>query len=164
MGQQFLGEIRMFGFEFAPNGWAFCNGQILSIAQNTALFSILGTTYGGNGTSNFALPNFQGRMPVDSGPGFILGQLAGETGHTLTLSEYPQHNHAMMGEAGSRTSSTPGGGVLASGDIYGIGPPDVILAAEAVGLAGGGQAHENRQPYLAINFCIALVGIFPSRN
>ncbi len=163
MATPFLAEIRVFGFNFAPQGWALCDGQLLSIAQNDALFALLGTTYGGDGISTFALPNFQGRTPMHVGNGFALGQLGGESSHTLSYAEYA-HNHQAAGQAGPRTSITSAGGVLASGDIYGVGPADSSLAAGAVASAGGNSPHENRQPYLALNFCIALEGIFPSRS
>jgi microcystin-dependent protein len=163
MAIPFLAEVRVFGFNFPPQGWASCDGQILPINQNQALFSLLGTTYGGDGVQTFALPNFQGRMPMHVGNGFDLGQVGGESSHTLTYAEYA-HNHQAAGQAGPRTSTTPAGGVLASGDIYGVGPADSSLAAGAVALTGASNAHENRQPYLALNFCIALQGIFPSRS
>jgi microcystin-dependent protein len=166
MAEPFLGEIRIFGFNFAPTGWAFCSGQLLPIQQNAALFSILGTTYGGDGTTSFALPDFQGRVPMHMGSGFVIGQRGGEEQHTLNISEYPQHVHPVAGQSGQRTSPTPAAtAVLASGDIYGLGPPDnTTLSPLALGNSGGSQPHENRQPYLALNFCIAMQGIFPSQN
>jgi microcystin-dependent protein len=164
MGTPYLGEVRIFSFNFPPRGWAFCSGQLLAINQNQALFAILGTTYGGNGTTTFALPDFRGRMPVHTGSGFTLGQAAGEETHTLLLSEYV-HDHLVTGQSGPRTSANPAGAVLASGDIYGVGPPGgSYLGAGAVSASGGSQPHENRQPFLALNFCIALQGIFPSRS
>jgi microcystin-dependent protein len=164
MSTPFLAEIRIFSFGFAPKGWAMCNGALLPINQNQALFSLLGTMYGGNGQTTFQLPNFQGRMPIHVGGSFQIGQFGGEEVHTLTASELPQHTHAVSGQSGARTVTAPAGAVLASGDIYGIGPPDATMGADAVSQAGGSQPHENRQPYLALNFCIALQGIFPSRN
>jgi microcystin-dependent protein len=168
MAEPYLGEIRIFGFGFAPTGWALCNGQTVSISQNAALFAIIGTFYGGNGTSTFQLPNLQGSVPMHQGTlggnTYVIGEVGGETSHTLSLNEYPTHNHSISGETGARTVSAPGGAVLASGDIYGLGPPTGTLASQAVGIAGGSQPHQNMQPYLAMNFCIALQGIFPSRN
>src|SRR5579863_3268410 len=140
MGQPFLGEVRIFGFTFAPLGWALCNGQIMSIAQNTALFSLLGTTYGGNGIQTFALPDFQGRMPMNAGNGMTLGAIGGEEAHTLLLSEY-RHDHPVTGQAGPRTSTISTAGVLASGDIYGIGPATGALGPLAVGPSGCNAPH-----------------------
>ncbi|AKV03629.1 Microcystin dependent protein [Labilithrix luteola] len=163
MGTPYLGEIRIVSFFFAPKGWALCNGQLLSINQNTALFSLLGTTYGGDGRTTFALPNFQGRMPIHFGNGYTQGQASGEAAHTLVLSE-TLHGHLVTGMTGPRVVTNPANAVLASGDTFGAGPPTATLAATAVDTAGGGQPHQNMQPYLALNFCIALQGIFPSRN
>ena len=163
MSNPYLGEIRVFAFGFAPKGWAACNGQVLSIQQNTALFSLLGTTYGGNGTSTFALPNFQGNMPMHVGNSFDLGETGGEQVHFLTLQEYA-HDHPVNGQAGPRVGTSPAGAVLASGDIYGLGPTNGQLAASAVQPSGSNQGHNNMQPYLTLNFCIALQGIYPSRS
>jgi microcystin-dependent protein len=165
MSTPYLGEIRTFSFAFAPEGWAFCNGQILPISQNAALFSLLGTTYGGNGTSTFALPNLQGSMPMHTGAGFLLGQAGGEAQHTLTVAEYPSHSHSVNGQAGPRDVRAPADAILASGDIYGLGPPTTTaLAAQAIAPTGGGLAHPNLQPYATVNMCIALTGIFPPRS
>lgn len=174
MADPFIGEIRLFGFNFPPRGWATCDGQLLSIAQNTALFSLLGTQYGGNGTTNFALPDLRGRVPLHMGQGpglspYTIGQLAGEEKHQLLTSELPPHNHSLLASSGVGTVSAPNGAVLAAGaptDLprYTADGLDVTLAANSVGLVGSGTAHNNLQPYLTINFCIALVGIFPSRN
>lgn len=176
MSEPFLGEIRAFGFNFQPRGWAFCNGQLLSIAQNQALFAILGTTYGGNGQTTFALPNLQGRLPVHSGgsagPGLApvsLGEMAGTETVTLTTANLPPHAHGTRASADLAAVATPAGGVMgAKGrggvDVYAAPSPLTPLAAGAVGLAGGSQPHDNMQPSLALNFCIALEGIFPSRN
>jgi microcystin-dependent protein len=155
--------MRIFAFGFAPKGWALCNGQLLPINQNQALFSILGTQYGGNGTTTFALPNFQGSMPMHFSAAFPLGQRGGETAHALVLAEYA-HDHPVNGQSGPRDVTAPSGAVLASGDIYGLGPTDGQLAPAAVGASGMGQPHNNMQPYLTLNFCIALQGIFPSRS
>jgi microcystin-dependent protein len=169
----FVAEIRIVGFNFAPKGWAFCNGQLISIAQNTALFSLLGTTYGGNGTTNFALPNLQGNAPMHwgQGPGLsnrILGETGGSGSVTLLTTQMPAHNHSVMGSTAS-SAVTPNGN--AWGPLPGITPPpiyqsatpDVPMNPAALGNAGGGQPHNNMQPYLTLNFCIALQGIYPMR-
>jgi microcystin-dependent protein len=165
MTEPFLGEIRMFSFSFAPDGWALCNGQTMAINQNQALFSILGTTYGGDGVSNFQLPNLQGAVPMNPSPTLDLGETGGETSHTLTAAELPAHTHpatAYVGAANlvsSPASAVWAGGLPGYGDTPGAG-----MAASAVANAGSGQPHDNMSPYLVLNFCIALVGIFPSRN
>jgi microcystin-dependent protein len=168
MAQPFIGEIKMVGFGFAPRGYALCNGQILPIAQNQALFSILGTTYGGNGQTTFALPNLQGRTPLHVGPGFILGQVAGEQAHTLTIGEIPSHSHSAQGAPSAGAADAAGNvwGGLASGTVlpYSNAAPNVSLVASAIANSGGSQPHDNMQPYLVINFIIALQGVFPSRN
>ncbi len=165
MATPFLGEIKIFSFGFPPKGWAFCNGQLLPINQNQALFSILGTTYGGDGVTNVALPNLQGRVPVHVGDGIILGERAGEQAHTLNISELPAHTHAPVGSSSSASSATPAGNlwaILSSGS-YAAGPNTTMNPA-SIQVAGGSQPHDNMSPYLALNFCIALQGIFPSRN
>ena len=171
MSEPFVGEIRMFGGSFAPAGWAFCNGQQLPINQNQALFSLLGTTYGGNGQTTFALPDLRGRVPIHTGNGFTLGQAGGETAHTLTNSEMPAHIHGASGSTLIADQITPGSNALATVDptafttaVYGPAANLTAMAAVTVANAGGSQAHENRQPFLTINFCIALVGVFPTRN
>ena len=181
MGTQYLSEIRIMSFGFAPKGWVQCNGQILPISQNQALFALLGTTYGGNGQTTFALPNLQGRVPISfSTDGqYSLGQVGGEAAHTLAIPELPQHNHALMADATTAadqctslaTSSsvlgknsgkqTPSGSFNVA--LYNAGAPDAILHPNVLGRSGA-QPHENMQPYLTLNFCIALQGIFPSRN
>lgn len=162
----YIGEIAMVGFNFAPVGWAFCNGQVLSIASNTALFSLLGTTYGGNGTTTFALPNLQGRFPIHMGTGFALGQSGGSQTHVLTANEIPSHTHALMGDAANGTSPGPAGLHVARNPAgipaYGAGS-GAAMAATAIGAAGGSQPHNNMPPYLTINFIIATQGIYPSR-
>ena len=168
MAEPFLSEIRIMSFGFPPKGWAECNGQVLPINQNQALFSLLGTTYGGNGQTNFALPNLQSRAPVHAGQGFTLGQAGGETAHTLAGSEMPQHTHTFA----ANTSAT--GGTASPNNAYLGGGNNVYAAANAgtttpltaasIAAVGGGQPHLNMQPFLALNFCIALQGIFPSRN
>jgi microcystin-dependent protein len=164
----FIAEIRIMAFNFAPSGWAQCNGQILPINQNQALFSILGTTYGGNGQTTFALPDLRGRVPVYPHSNFSLGGARGEEAHTLALSEITSHTHALVGSSASGTSNSPVGTVLASspGNVYTSpgGGGATTLTPATIGTTGGGQPHENRQPYLTLNFCIALVGIYPSRN
>ena len=163
----------MFGFGIVPKNWAQCNGQLLAIQQNQALFSILGITYGGNGTTNFALPNLQGRVPSHWGNsplGFAvtLGQSAGEETHLLTVSEMPMHTHFAVPDPVDPNASDPSGALWSKSKApvygaYGTSDP-AQLAAEAITTVGGGQPHNNMSPYLAVNFCIALTGIFPSRN
>jgi microcystin-dependent protein len=166
VAESFLAEIQIMSFNFPPKGWAFCNGQLLPINQNQALFSLLGTTYGGNGQTNFALPNLQGRVPIHEGAGFTLGETAGEQVHTLTQSELPMHTHAVQASTGQGTQAGGNGAFLANGgsDIYVQSGPFATMNPGAVAAVGGSQAHENTQPYLALSFCIALQGIFPSRN
>jgi microcystin-dependent protein len=163
----FLGELRIFPYNFAPKGWAMANGQLLPISQNTALFSLLGTTYGGNGTTTFALPNLQGSIPIGAGSGYTQGQTGGEQSHTLTVQEMPTHNHPLAGSSVTATTNTPVSNVLATGSgvtPYGSGPANTTMSSTALSSVGNGQAHENRQPFLVLTVCIALLGIFPSRN
>jgi microcystin-dependent protein len=163
----YVGQIMMTSFNFAPKGWALCNGQLLSISQNTALFSILGTTYGGNGASNFALPNLQGRVPMHVGGSFFLGQVGGEESHTLLQSEMPAHGHPVTGSSNSADTGSPVGAYLAGAGVDNFGAPGSatgVLNASTVQADGGNQPHENRSPLLTINFVIALQGIFPSRS
>jgi microcystin-dependent protein len=166
----FLGEIRPFGFDFAPHGWAQCNGQILSIAQNTALFSLLGTTYGGNGQTTFALPDLRGRTAISSGQGgglasYSLGQVGGLESVTLNVNEMPAHNHNVNVTNQAGSSPAPAGLYPAKTNTaaYKAGPSGT-MAADELGNAGSNQPHTNLQPTLAVNYCIALQGIFPSRN
>lgn len=168
MAEPYIGEIKIVGFDFAPRGWAFCEGQILSIAQNTALFSLLGTTYGGNGQTTFALPNLRDRAPVHEGMGHSLGEVGGEPDHTLTAAE-AAHTHAMRATINQASTNNPAGNVLAAKrrggkDIYHPTPTGALDASSISPVAGTGLPHENRQPYLGVVFVIALVGIFPSRN
>ncbi|MGE0886652.1 MAG: phage tail protein [Blastocatellales bacterium] len=170
MADPFVAEIRIFPFNFAPKGWAFCDGQLLPLSQNTALFSLLGTTYGGNGKSNFALPDLQGRAPMQpgQGPGLSLRDL-GEQGGSETVSllesEIPSHAHSLVG-SDERGDATPAvGSLLGTGtDMYAPGSPGGQMAPEALAPAGGDAPHNNMQPYLTFNFCIALQGVFPPRT
>lgn len=164
MAEPFLSEIRLFSFNFAPKGWALCNGQLLPINQNQALFSLLGTQFGGDGRTNFALPDYRGRTPVHVGMGFTLGQRGGATSHTVTVAELPSHTHAVRASTSSGTGTTvPAGRYLGRGNnVYSDAPPTTTLAPTAVGPVGGSQPHLNMQPFLALTFCIALHGIFPS--
>jgi microcystin-dependent protein len=171
MSEPFLGEIRLLPFTFAPAGWALCNGQLLPIAQNTALFSLLGTTYGGNGSTTFALPNLQGAAPMGfgQGPGLSphdLGETGGSNTVTLLASEMPAHNHALgvSSAAGTSTTATqvPPFAAIGVPPTNAFGP--TYNMAPMGGLVGSGLPHENRQPYLALNFCIAMQGIFPARS
>lgn len=166
MAEPFLSEIRIMSFSFAPKGWAMCNGQLLPINQNQALFSLLGTTYGGNGQTNFALPDFRGRVPVHTGNGHTLGEAAGELAHTLSQSEMPTHTHTMSASSQNGTTNAPSGNVLAAIRGRGYANPTALtsLSPAMVSNVGGSQPHENRQPYAVLNFCIALQGIFPSPN
>jgi microcystin-dependent protein len=167
MTEPFLAEIRIMSFNFAPRGWAMCNGQLLPINQNQALFSLLGTTYGGNGQTTFALPNLQSRTPVHMGDGITLGQSGGEQSHTLIPAEMPGHTHIASGVTVAGNAPVPTGALLAAESTPMYAPPDANLASlvsGSISLVGGSQAHTNMQPYLTLNFCIALQGIFPSRN
>lgn len=165
MGTPYLGEIRVFTFNFPPKGWALCNGQTLPISQNQALFALLGTTYGGNGQTTFALPNLQGRTPIHVGNGYTLGQLGGESNHTLLSTEMPQHTHAVSASASAANTGVPTNNFWANGGQPAYDPnPNGSMAPAAIGFVGGNQAHNNTPPILTLSFCIALVGIFPSPN
>ncbi len=170
MSEPFLAEVRIVGFNFAPRGWAFCDGQILPINQNQSLYSLLGTTYGGDGRTSFALPDLRGRTPIhvgqsDGGSDHRLGQKSGEETHTLAANEMPNHDHVIKATNNNGSTPNPGGNVLgAFNNAYGDVANRVQLAAGTMANVGGGQAHDNMQPYLALNFCIALQGLFPSRN
>lgn len=165
MAEPFLGEIRMMSFGFAPKGWALCNGQLLPINQNQGLFSLLGTTFGGDGRVNFGLPNLQGRVPTHVGNGHTLGERAGEQAHTLAVTELPTHIHVAQSSNVAGTTGGPTNNLLAN-FLNGYAPPANLttLAPGEITNTGGSQAHENMQPYLTINFSIALQGIFPSQN
>jgi microcystin-dependent protein len=164
MSEPFLSEIRIMSFNFAPKGWAMCNGQLLPINQNQALFSLLGTTYGGDGRVNFALPDLRGRTPLHFGSGHTLGERGGEQAHTLTLSELPMHTHFLNANTASGQNNPPGA-VLgkAAANMYGPASALATMGASVLNV-GGSQAHLNMQPFLTLTFCIALQGIFPSRN
>ena len=166
MSTPFLGEVAIMAFNVAPRGWAQCNGQLLPIAQNQALFALLGTMYGGNGQTTFALPNLQGRTPLHIGNGFTQGQQSGEESHTLLTSEMAGHTHVPQGNSGTPNAGSATNNTWASNaaNPYSNSAPNVALGATAIDVAGGGQPHFNMQPYLVLNFVIALQGIFPSRN
>jgi microcystin-dependent protein len=168
--EPFIGEIQMFGGNFAPRGWAFCEGQLLPISQNDALFALVGTTYGGDGQATFALPDLRGRMPIHEGQGpglspYVIGQFSGTEAVVLSSNAMPAHNHAPASGASSESAS-PGGGVWGpwSGRQYSDGPASGSPNSSAVQAAGNGLPHENMPPFLAIRFIIALEGVFPSRN
>lgn len=166
-GEAYIGEIRMFAGDFAPSGWQFCQGQLLSIAENDALFSLIGTTYGGDGQFTFGLPDLRGRAPMHVGPGFTLGQLSGSESVTLTSTQLPSHTHAAAASALVATSDQPGGrvpAVNAAGVPMFAAAADTSLAAAALLSAGGSQPHNNMQPSLAIHFIISLYGIYPSQS
>ena len=169
MATPFLGELKLAAFNFAPIGWAFCDGQILPISQNTALFALLGTTYGGNGQTTFALPDLRGRAPVHIGNNVQLGEVGGVEAVTLGLGELPAHGHALSGTTDLANASAPGGALPAAkprGGLNRYAPAgsDTVMAPGSVTLAGGDQPHDNMQPYLVLSWLIALEGIFPSRN
>lgn len=166
MSEPFLGELKVISWNFPPKGWAFCNGQLLPINQNQALFSLLGTTYGGDGQVNFALPNLQGRSPTHMGNGFVLGQRGGESTHTLNVSEIPTHTHTVAVASGTGTSQAPAGNYwasLATANPYSNATPNTTMSPSAIASVGGSQAHDNMPPYLVLNIIIALQGIFPSQ-
>jgi microcystin-dependent protein len=165
MGQPFVGEIRMFGGNFAPNGWLFCEGQLLPISENETLFQLIGTTYGGDGQETFQLPDLRGRIPIHQGNGFILAENGGAEEVTLTVQQIPSHTHAALGAAVTGDQTSANGAVPANSVTitpYLNTPPDAAFNANAIGPAGGSQPHTNFQPYLCINFIISLFGIFPS--
>lgn len=175
MSEPFIGQIMMFGGNFAPRGWAFCNGQLLSIAQNTALFSILGTTYGGDGQTTFALPDLRGRVPMQwgNGPGLTprtLGESSGAENVTLLTTQMPAHNHSAQAVEGPANIEGPQGALWATAEptgtvsTYSTSNPNATMSPTAIGQAGGNQPHNNMQPYLCVSFIIALEGIYPSRS
>jgi microcystin-dependent protein len=168
MAEPFLSEIRMMSFGFPPKGWATCDGQLLPINQNQALFSLLGTTYGGDGRVNFGLPNLQGRVPIHMGGGHVLGERGGEQAHTLSIAELPTHVHSLNGSSTAATTVTPDTNTVLSASnpqsVYGLSANVTAMSPSAIGSIGGSQAHTNMEPFLVISFCIALQGIFPSQN
>jgi microcystin-dependent protein len=169
MSSPFVGEIRMFAGNFAPAGWAFCAGQLLPISENPTLFQLIGTTYGGDGTSTFALPNLQSRMPVHVGPGFALGQAAGAETVTLTTSQMPAHSHVPLCLAADGNQDNPSNAIWASATgttVYSDAAPAAseTLAPASIGSAGGSQPHDNMIPFLVVNFIISLFGVFPSQS
>jgi microcystin-dependent protein len=170
MATPFLGEIRMTGFGFAPKGWALCTGQTMQISQNQALFSLLGTTFGGDGRTTFLLPDLRGRAPIHPGvlgktPTYQLGQRGGEEMHTLSIGEMPQHNHNAVGSSGAAANPSPSNNFWPTGPQLYVGSPvNSPMAGNAIANTGNNQAHENRPPYTVVNFIIALSGIFPTRS
>jgi len=165
VAEPFLSEIRIMSFTFAPKGWAMCNGQLLPINQNQALFALLGTTYGGNGQTNFALPDLRGRVPIHVGASHTLGESGGEQAHTVSTAELPQHTHVMNGSSTNADVVSPTDNVVAqSSQLYGPAAQLTPLDPSSNGSTGGSQAHQNMQPYETLTFCIALQGIFPSQN
>ena len=169
MSQPFIGEIRMFAGNFAPVGWAFCNGALIPISENDALFNLIGTTYGGDGQNTFALPNLQSRIPVHVGPGFALGQSGGAESVTLTTSQIPAHNHVpqAFNNAQGGNANDPTNNVWATsttGSVYVSGTPaNVAMSPDCVALSGGSQPHDNMVPFLVINFILSLFGVFPTQ-
>jgi microcystin-dependent protein len=165
MSEPFLSEIKIVSFNFPPKGWALCNGQLLPINQNQALFALLGTTYGGNGQTTFALPNLRGQVPIHMGDGHTLGETAGSTAVTINIQQMPTHNHFMQASNVNGTLPVPAGNVLAQANNLYIAPQNLTtLAPATITNVGGSQPHTNMMPYLVLNFIIALQGIFPSRN
>ena len=167
MAQPYVGEIRMFAGNFAPAGWMFCEGQLLPISENETLFQLIGTTYGGDGESTFALPDLRGRLPMHQGNGFILAETGGAEEITLTVQQIPVHNHAFLGSTGVGTQASPVGFLPAASNtvsLYKAAAPTNAMNAQVVGPTGGSQPHTNFQPYLCVDFIISLFGIFPSQT
>src|SRR5438105_706655 len=167
MRQPYVGEIRIFAVNFAPAGWMFCDGQLLPISENETLFNLIGTTYGGDGQSTFALPDLQSRVPIHQGNGFTLAETGGVETVTLTVSQIPAHTHALIGTTSIATATGPGGNILAQSTVakmYFADVTDTNMAATAIGTVGGSQPHDNLQPFLCLSFIISLFGIFPSQT
>ncbi|HEV7642880.1 MAG TPA: tail fiber protein [Pyrinomonadaceae bacterium] len=169
MSNQFLGQVQQFGFQFAPRGWAFCNGQLMSIAQNTALFALLGTTYGGDGVTTFAVPDMRGRIGLHFGQGpglsnYDQGQASGTESVTLLSTQIPIHPHLLLASSGQTFVATPNGNNFGASESFTNATLDAVMDPTSIGGSGNTQPHENRQPILVINWCIAVEGIFPSRN
>jgi microcystin-dependent protein len=165
MAQPYVGELRMFAGNFAPAGWMFCDGQLLPISENETLFQLIGTTYGGDGESTFALPDLRSRIPIHQGNGFILAETGGAEEITLTVNQIPAHGHPLLATTAISTQSSPANTVLAqstAADLYIEDTPTAALAATSVGPVGGSQPHSNLQPFLCVNYIISLFGIFPS--
>jgi microcystin-dependent protein len=168
MAQPYVGEIRMFAGNFAPAGWMFCEGQLLPISENTTLFQLIGTTYGGDGQSTFALPDLRGRVPIHQGNGFILAETGGAEEITLTVQQVPAHTHAFSGTSDAASTAAPGGSVTVARALastitpYGSDNPSGNMSPQMIGSVGGSQPHTNFQPYLCVDFIISLFGIFPS--
>src|SRR5579859_4038569 len=165
MSQPYVGEIRMFGGNFAPAGWMFCDGQLLPISEYETLFNLIGTTYGGDGQSTFALPDLRGRLPIHMGSGFVQAQNGGVESVTLSTNQIPAHTHPVLATTNPNTGSLPGGNYLASGpDIYDQNKPGTATMAPALSNVGGSQPHSNFQPYLCVSFILSLFGVFPSQT
>jgi microcystin-dependent protein len=167
MSEPYVGEIRLFAGNFAPLNWAFCDGQLLSIAENVVLFELIGTTYGGDGQSTFQLPDLRGRVPVHQGNGYVQGQSGGQETVTLSGAQMPAHSHAMQASTSPASATQGPTGVLGSSaamHLYGTGAPNMAMDANAITQAGGGQPHENMPPFVALNYIISLFGVFPSQN
>jgi microcystin-dependent protein len=174
MAQPYIGEIRMFAGNFAPNGWMFCDGQTLAISENDALFTLIGTTYGGDGQETFNLPNLQSRIPIHMGTGpdgitYSLAEAAGTEQETLTIQQIPSHTHTMLGSKSNANSSNPAGNVVATVPTFGVRPygtdaPKITMDANSVTPVGGSQPHENCQPFLCINYIISLFGVYPTQT
>ena len=165
MAQPYVGEIRMFAGNFAPAGWMFCEGQLLPISENETLFQLIGTTYGGDGQSTFALPDLRGRLPIHQGNGFILAETGGAEEITLTVNQVPAHSHPFLASTGAGNLNTPAGNLTAESaavKIYLEDAPSIPMNPAAIGPVGGSQPHTNFQPYLCVDFIISLFGIFPS--
>jgi len=165
MAQPYVGEIRMFAGNFAPAGWMFCEGQLLPISENETLFQLIGTTYGGDGQSTFALPDLRGRLPLHQGNGFILAETGGAEEITLTVNQIPSHTHPLLGNSGGASAASPANAVMAEQlavSAYQSFAPATAMAPQSIGPVGGSQPHTNFQPYLCVDFIISLFGIFPS--